>query len=46
MMDDASGDYLDAALALLQAAACAHAGPPHFSLPADIDPLEGWITGA
>ena len=46
MMDDASGDYLDAALALLQAAACAHAGPPHFDLPADIDPLEGWITGA
>ena len=46
LMDDASGDCLDAALALLQAAACAHAGPPHFGLRADIDPLEGWIAGA
>lgn len=46
LIDDASGDCLDAALALLQAAACAHAGPPHFGLPADIDPLEGWIAGA
>ncbi len=46
LIDDASGDCLDAALALLQAAACAHAGPPHFGLRADIDPLEGWIAGA
>lgn len=47
LIDDASGDCLRCrALALLQAAACAHAGPPHFGLPADIDFLEGWIAGA
>lgn len=45
MLDDASGDLLDAALALLQAAAAARFGPPHFGLPAGMDPLEGWIAG-
>lgn len=45
MLDDASGDLLDAALALLQAAAAARLGPPHFGLPAGMDPLEGWIAG-
>lgn len=43
--DDASGDLLDAALALLQAAAAARHGPPRFGLPAAIDALEGWIAG-
>lgn len=45
MVDDAGGDLLDAALALLQAAAAAHRGPPRFGLPAAMDPLEGWISG-
>lgn len=46
LIDDASGDKLDAALALLQAAASACAGAPHYGLPANLDPLEGWIAGA
>ncbi|HQZ02105.1 MAG TPA: DUF429 domain-containing protein [Thauera sp.] len=46
LIDDASADHLDATLALLQAAACALAGAPHFGLPANLDPLEGWIAGA
>lgn len=45
MVDDAGGDLLDAALALLQAAAAARHGPPRFGLPAAMDPLEGWIAG-
>ncbi len=46
LIDDGSGDRLDAVLALLQAAACAHRGAPHFGLPAGFDALEGWIAGA
>ncbi|AMO36145.1 DUF429 domain-containing protein [Thauera humireducens] len=46
LIEDASGDSLDAVLALLQAAACARAGAPHYGLPPDLDPLEGWIAGA
>ena len=45
LVDDASGDLLDAALALLQAAAAARQGPPRFGLPPAMDPLEGWIAG-
>lgn len=45
LVDDASGDLLDAALALLQAAAAARHGPPRFGLPAAMDALEGWIAG-
>lgn len=45
LLDDASGDLLDAALALLQAATAARVGPPCFGLPAGMDPLEGWIAG-
>ena len=45
LADDASGDLLDAALALLQAATAAHHGPPNFGLPVSFDPLEGWIAG-
>ena len=44
LVDDASGDLLDAALALLQAATAARQGPPRFGLPAAMDPLEGWIA--
>lgn len=43
---DASGDLLDAVLALVEAAASLLAGPPGFGLPAEIDALEGWIACA
>lgn len=46
LIDDGSGDRLDAVLALFQAAACARHGPPHFGLPPALDALEGWIAGA
>ena len=44
LVDDASGDGLDAVLCLMQAAWAA--GRPNWGLPADIDPLEGWIVSA
>lgn len=44
LVEDASGDLLDAALALVQSAWCLRAGPPDFGLPEGIDPLEGWIA--
>ena len=42
---DASGDELDAVLCLVQAAWAA-AREPGYGLPAQIDPLEGWIVSA
>ena len=42
LVDDASGDRLDALLCLVQAA-WASVQPGH-GLPADVHPLEGWIT--
>jgi hypothetical protein len=44
LVDDASGDRLDAVLCLLQAAWAAEL--PDHGLPADIDAVEGWIAGA
>jgi hypothetical protein len=44
LVADASGDSLDAVLALLQAAWAAE--QPRYSWPEDVDPLEGWIVGA
>lgn len=42
LADDGSGDKLDAVLCLLQAAwACEQ---PQYGMPANIDPLEGWIV--
>ncbi len=46
LVADASGDLLDAALALLQAGQCLRAGPPTWGLAAAFDPLEGWIAGS
>ncbi len=46
LLDDGSGDRLDAVLALHQVARAAGHGPPRFGLPAAIDGLEGWIIGA
>jgi Protein of unknown function (DUF429) len=44
LIDDASGDRLDAVLCMLQAAWAAL--QPGFGLPPQMDPLEGWIVGA
>jgi hypothetical protein len=44
LVDDASGDRLDAVLCLMQAGWAA--GQPGFGLPADVDRLEGWIVSA
>ena len=46
LVHDASGDSLDAVLCLVQAAWAAQHGAPHYGLPADLDPLEGWIVSA
>ena len=49
LVDDATGDSLDAVLCLMQAA-WAHQqhkdGKPRYGLPAEVDPLEGWIITA
>ena len=44
LVDDASGDRLDAALCLAQAAWASR--QPGFGLPAEVDAVEGWITSA
>jgi hypothetical protein len=44
LIGDASGDRLDAALCLVQAAWAA--GRPNHGLPPETDPLEGWIVSA
>lgn len=46
LIDDASGDSLDAVLCLLQAAWASRQGVPHYGLPPGTDPLEGWIVTA
>ena len=46
LIDDGSGDSLDAVLCLLQAAWGAQRGAPRYGLPPVIDPLEGWILTA
>ncbi|MCK9260808.1 MAG: DUF429 domain-containing protein [Azoarcus sp.] len=45
IVDDASGDLLDATLALVQAGWSLQAGPPGFGLQDGFDPIEGWIAG-
>jgi hypothetical protein len=46
LVHDASGDSLDAVLCLVQAAWAYGHGAPLYGLPADLDPLEGWIITA
>ena len=46
LVDDASGDSLDAVLCLMQAAWALQQGAPRYGLPAEMDPLEGWIVTA
>jgi hypothetical protein len=42
LLDDASGDRLDAVLCLVQAAIASRR--ERYGLPADLDPVEGWIA--
>ncbi len=44
LIDDASGDALDAVLCMMQAGWAS--AQPAFGLPAEVDPLEGWIVTA
>jgi hypothetical protein len=46
LVDDASGDRLDAILAAMQAAWCLRRRAGNWGLPRMIDPLEGWIATA
>ena len=46
LVGDASGDSVDAVLCLVQAAWAAGQGAPRYGLPAQLDPLEGWILTA
>lgn len=46
LVDDASGDLLDAVLCLLQAAWASVQGAPRYGLPEGLDPLEGWVLSA
>lgn len=46
LVDDASGDALDAVLCALQAAWAQQRRERNFGLPDDVDPIEGWIVGA
>lgn len=45
LIGDPRGDHLDALLALLQAGWCALRSERGFGLPANFDPIEGWIAG-
>ncbi len=44
LVTDASGDTLDSVLAAIQAAWAASQPEQTYGIPADADPLEGWIT--
>jgi len=49
LADDAKGDALDATVCMLQAAwaaDCFAQGDARYGLPAEMDPLEGWIVSA
>ena len=46
LVEDASGDALDAVLCLMQVAWAQKQGPALFGLPPTVDSLEGWIIGA
>jgi hypothetical protein len=44
LVDDATGDRLDAVLAAMQAAWCLRRRARNWGLPRAIDPIEGWIA--
>jgi predicted RNase H-like nuclease len=45
-MNEAGGDWLDAVICAMQAAAAWKAHGAGFGLPAQVDPCEGWIVSA
>ena len=46
MIDDWAGDVLDSVLCAVQGAYAARRQGENFGIPADADPLEGWIIGS
>ena len=46
LINDGSGDYLDAVLCAIMAAWAYQRRDQDYGLPPDTDPLEGWIVGA
>jgi len=49
LVEDASGDSMDAVICMMQAAWSQQQfeqGDPMYGLPPDMDPLEGWIVNA
>jgi hypothetical protein len=46
LVADPTGDALDAALCLMQAAWAQQRAERQWGLPTDVDPLEGWIVSA
>jgi hypothetical protein len=44
MVDDHTGDTVDAVICAMQAAWAAQQGPPRYGVPEDADALEGWIV--
>ena len=46
MLEDLSGDCIDAAICALQASWGQQCGAPRYGLPEDVDSIEGWIVTA
>jgi len=46
MVDDPSGDSIDAVICALQASWGQQRGAPRYGLPSEVDPIEGWIVTA
>ena len=46
LLDDGTGDRLDAVLAAMQAAWCLRRRARNWGLPSEVDPIEGWIATA
>jgi hypothetical protein len=46
MVDDPSGDSIDAVICAVQASSGQQCGGPRYGLPSDVDPIEGWIVTA
>ena len=46
MIEDPSGDSIDAAVCALQASWGQRSGAPRYGLPENVDPIEGWIVTA
>ena len=46
LIDDGTGDSLDAVICAVQASWGQNHGAPRYGLPAEVDPVEGWIVSA